>query len=65
MKPDASTYDPRPEYFAELVKSTGMTRAALAERLGHDERTLRRWIAGERRFPYSVQFALECLVLSV
>ena len=65
MKPDASTYDPRPEYLAELVKSTGMTRADLAKLLGYDERTLRRWLAGERQFPYTVQFALEVLVLGV
>ena len=65
MKPNAKQYDPRPEYLAELVKSTGMTRAALANRLGYDERTLRKWLNGERQFPYSVQFALECLVLSV
>lgn len=70
MKPDASTYDPRPEYLAELVDSTGIPRARLArEYLGVDERTLQRWLkgreAGGRQFPYTVQFALEVLVLGV
>lgn len=65
MKPDASTYDPRPEYLAELVKSTGLTRPVLAKLLGVDERTIRYWLAGKRQFPYSVQFTLECLVLGV
>ena len=65
MKPNAKEYNPDPAYLAELVKSAGMTRADLAERLGYDERTLRRWLAGERKFPYAVQFALECIVLEV
>lgn len=65
MKPDASRYDPRPEYLAELIGSTGMTQAALAKRIGVDERTIRRWLSGERQFNYRDQFAIECLVLSV
>lgn len=65
MKPDATTYDPRPEYLTELIRSTGMTQAAVAARIGVDERTIRRWLSGERTFPYTVQFAIECLVLSV
>jgi len=65
MKPDASQYDPRPEYFRELVESTGMTQPALGDVLGCDERTIRRYLTGERQFPYSAQFALECLVLEV
>ena len=65
MKPDASTYDPRPEYMEELVASTGLTQAEVAKRIGADERTLRRWIKGERQFNYRDQFAIECLVLSV
>jgi transcriptional regulator with XRE-family HTH domain len=65
MRPDASTYDPRPEYLAELIDSTGLTQAAVAKRIGVDERTIRRWLSGERQFPYTVQFAVECLVLSV
>ena len=65
MKPDASKYDPRPEYLAELIGSTGLTQAALARKIGADERTIRRWLTGETRFNYRDQFAIECLVLSV
>lgn len=65
MKPDASTYDQRPEYLAELIRSTGLTQAALAKIIGVDERTIRRWLSGQRQFDYTVQFAIECLVLSV
>ena len=65
MKPNAKDYDPRPEYFRELVESTGLTQKKIAETLGVDERTIRRWLAGDRQFPYTVQLALESLVLEV
>lgn len=65
MKPNAAEYDPRPQYFRELAGSTGKTQPELAKVLGVDERTIRRWRNGERKFPYVVQFSLECLVLSV
>jgi len=63
MKPDASTHDATKEYCSDLVLSTGLTRATLCKQLGIDERTLRRYMSGERSFPYLVQFALECVVL--
>ena len=65
MKPDASQYDPRPEYLAELIGSTGKTQTELAEILGVTDKTLRNWLSGRNLFPYTAQFALECLVLSV
>jgi len=65
MKPDASTYNPDPQYLRELLDSTGLTRKAQAKLLGVDQRTIRYWLSGERQFPYSVQFTLECLVLDV
>jgi len=64
MTPDAADYDPRPEYLASLINSTGKTRAKVAKLLGCSERALRQWLSGNRKFPYTVQFALECLVLS-
>jgi len=65
VKPDASQYDPRPEYLAELIGSTGKTQTELAEILGVTDKTLRNWLSGRNPFPYTAQFALECLVLSV
>lgn len=66
MKPDATTYDPRPEYLLDLVNSTGMPRSHLArDVLGVTDRTLQRWLAGSRGFPYTAQFTLEVLVLGV
>ena len=65
MKPDPQKYDPRPEYLAELVASAGMSKAAVArDVLGCDRRTLFRYLEGTRKFPYVVQFTLECWVLS-
>lgn len=63
MKPDATTHDPSAEYCRDLVNSTNMKRVPLSKRLGIDERTLRRYMSGERPVPYPIQFALECLVL--
>jgi len=65
VKPDASQYDPRPEYMAELVDSTGLSQPKVAELIGVTDRTLRNWLSGRNPFPYTAQFALECLVLSV
>ncbi len=63
MKPDASTYNPDPQYFRDLVLSIPMTRVKLAARIGIHERTLRLYMSGTRRFKYPIQFALECIVL--
>lgn len=66
MTPNAAEYDPRPEYFRELVASTGMTQKELAaDVLGCTDRAIRMWMTGKRKFPYSVQFTLEALVLGV
>lgn len=64
MIPDASQYDPRPEYLAQLIGSTGMTQPQIAAILGVSDRALRQWLSGARKFSYPVQFTLECLVLS-
>ncbi|KPK72269.1 MAG: hypothetical protein AMJ84_04600 [Acidithiobacillales bacterium SM23_46] len=64
MKPDARLHNQDPEYFTQLVESTGLSITKLAGVIGHDERTIRRWMKGERKFPYSAQFILESLVLS-
>lgn len=64
MKPDARMHNTDPEYFTALVQSTGMSIVQLAELIGHDERTIRRWMKGERGYPYSAQFIVESVVLS-
>lgn len=64
MKPNGLEYNPSPSYLAELIESTGLPRKKIAEVLDVDERTIRKWLSGDRQFPYTVQFALESLVLS-
>lgn len=64
MKPNAELYNPDPEYISALVESTGLSQPKLGRLIGVDERTLRRWMTGQRKYSYAVQFALECLVLN-
>lgn len=64
MKPNSKEHNNSAEYCRDLVNSTKLTRPVLCKQyLGINERTLRRYMSGKRRFPYLVQFALECLVL--
>ena len=63
MKPDAQMHNQDHEYFKQLVQSTDMSVLKLAKIIGHDDRTIRRWMSGERPFPYTVQFTVECVVL--
>lgn len=63
MKPNAEEYCPDPEYITSLILSTGMTQPQLAKTLGCTDRAIRHWMAGSKQYPYTVQFALEALVL--
>ena len=64
MKPNPQDYNPSPEYFRELVESTGLTQGEVAREVLHcSDRSVRMWLAGDRKFPYSVQFTLEAHVL--
>jgi len=64
MKPDVRMHTQDPVYFRQLVESSGMSPAELGRLIGHDERTIRRWMSGERKFSYAVQFIVESVVLS-
>lgn len=63
MKPDARSYNPNHQYLRDLVLSIPMTRVELCKKMGIAPRTLRLYMAGTRRYTYSTQFMLECLVL--
>ena len=65
MTPNAEDYNPDPQYMADLVESTGLTQGELGLLLGVNRRCIRWWITGGRKFPYTAQFAMECLVLQV
>lgn len=64
MKPDAKTQaNPSAAYTRDLVLSLPLTRVQVCQKIGIDDRTLRRYMADEVGTPYPIQFALECLVL--
>jgi DNA-binding transcriptional regulator YiaG len=65
LKPDVKQHNPDVQYINDLIDSTGLTQIALANLLGVDDRTVRRWQRGDVTVPYLVQFALESLVLNV
>ena len=64
--PDSALHDPRPEYIRSLIDLSGLTRAAIAARLGISESMVYAYIASDdspryRPAPYLVQYALEGL----
>ena len=66
MKPDPSTYNPRPDYLRALVDRSGLSQRKVAYRIGVSDRLLRYYLAPRdsatfRVAPYPVQFALEVL----
>ena len=67
--PDASTYDPRPDYLRALLAQAGMSQRAAARRIGISERVMRYYLSDSasgnyRPAPYPVQYALEMLAIS-
>lgn len=64
MKPNATLYDPRPEYLRELLTRADVNQKAAAELLGISPRQMRYYLSmadDHQDAPYCVQFALECL----
>ena len=57
--PDARLHNEDPAYIADLIEKTGLTHVKIAELLGVDARTVRRWPI--RGAPYPVQYCLEQL----
>lgn len=66
MTPDATRYDPRPDYLRALLVEAGLSQREAARRIGVSERVMRYYLAPEsadyRPAPYVVQFAIESLV---
>jgi len=66
MLPDPKLFNPNPDYFRDLIESTGMTQGEVArDVLGCSDRAIRMWLSGDRQYPYTVQFTLESHVLGV
>jgi len=49
------------EKLAEVINSLNMQKVDIAEFLGVSERTIYRWLSGDRSFPRMVFIALESL----
>ena len=61
-KPDVTPYNDDPAYLRCLVDASGLLQRQAAQKIGHNERTMRYWLAGKHQFPYSVQHTLEELI---
>ncbi|MDR2259994.1 MAG: helix-turn-helix domain-containing protein [Azoarcus sp.] len=64
MLPDATKYNPDPEYLRELIARTGLSQRECARRIGISDRNMRAHITRAGKLspaPYPVQFALESL----
>jgi len=65
MLPDASRYNPSPDYIRTLVEQIkvrhGLSQRATAQRLGIGFSSLKDWMTGKAKHRYPDQFALECL----
>ena len=61
--PDVTQYNDDPAYLRCLVEASGLFQRQAARAIGHNERTMRYWLAGRHQFPYSVQHTLAELIV--
>lgn len=61
MIPDASRYNPSPDYIRGLIQSIPLSQREIARRIGVSDRYIRALVAGSRECSYPIQFCLECL----
>ena len=64
MTPDASNYNPDPQYLWSLMERTGKPLREVARLIGVNRGTLKGWLAPDKpesQAPYPVQFCLEAL----
>jgi DNA-binding transcriptional regulator YiaG len=50
-----------PEQFQEAIDTAGLSQRATGRLLGHDERTVRKWVAGKSAIPPAVAIVLRLL----
>jgi transcriptional regulator with XRE-family HTH domain len=63
--PNPAQFKNDPAYLRALVERAQLAQAEMAERIGVDARTFRRYVTGESGFAYPVQFAVECVTRAV
>lgn len=49
----------KPSDLLKIISAKRLTRAAFAEMVGRDERTVRRWLSGESPIPFWVAKVLK------
>ena len=59
--PNPAQFKNDPAYLRALVERARLAQSEMAERIGVDARTFRRYVTGESGFAYPVQFAVECV----
>lgn len=62
--PDASNHRPEPAYLQHLLAKTALSERAAERLLGFSERSLRNFMQGKSRIPYTLQFCMEVLARS-
>lgn len=60
--PDATFYDPSPEYIRGMIAAIPLSQRAIARRIGVSDRYIRALVAGSRECSYPVQFCIEALL---
>lgn len=63
--PTPNKFNPDPSYLRELMHRSQLAQTEMAWRIGIEARTFRRYVTGESRYPYPVQFAVECVVRAI
>ncbi|MDX8400821.1 MAG: helix-turn-helix domain-containing protein [Gallionellaceae bacterium] len=61
LKPNATKHQPSADNIRALISGAGLSQRGAARLIGINERTMRKYCK-DGRYPYLVQFALECLV---
>lgn len=62
--PDATNHRPEPDYLQHLLAKTGLSERAAERLLGFGERSLRNFMQGKTRIPYTLQYCMEVLARS-
>lgn len=63
--PTPNKFNPDSSYLRGLVHRSKLAQTEMAWRIGIEARTFRRYLTGESRYAYPVQFAVECVTRAI
>lgn len=63
--PNPSKFNDDPAYLRGLVERSQLAQVEMAARIGIDPRTFRRYVTGETRYAYPVQFVVESVLAEI